>query len=172
MGKLLLLFTVVPFVELYLLMQLAQSIGLVSTIGLVLGTGILGAALARQEGMRVIHSWQMALQKGRVPEEGVVNGLLILVGGVFLITPGVLTDMVGLSLLIPISRRWVSLWITQWVERSIQQGKIEVVSYTDVESYPFGRDIDHGRSNNQEVIDAEGETVEESIDGKAPSSNS
>ncbi len=105
LGKLLLLFTVVPVVELYLLITIGQSLGAGLTIGLVLVTGLLGASLARREGARVLGSWQTAMAKGQMPKEGVVSSLLVLVGGVLLVTPGVVTDVTGLLLLVPWTRR-------------------------------------------------------------------
>ncbi len=83
-GKLLLLFTVVPLVELYLLLVIGSSIGFWPTVAIVLTTGLLGAWLAKSEGLRVYRKWQASLAQGRLPEEGVLGGLLVLVGGVLL----------------------------------------------------------------------------------------
>jgi UPF0716 protein FxsA len=108
LGKLLLLFTVVPVVELYLLIHLGERMGAGATIALVLGTGLAGAWLAKREGARVLRRWQEAMARGEVPQEGVISSLLVLVGGVLLVTPGVLTDVTGLVLLVPWTRRWVA----------------------------------------------------------------
>lgn len=126
MGKLLLLFTIVPLVELYLLLQLADIMGLGSTILLVLVTGILGASLAKAEGLRVLRSWQNSLAKGEVPEEGVIGGLLVLIGGVLLVTPGVLTDFTGLLLLLPTTRKLLIRVVRATVQRGIESGHIHV----------------------------------------------
>ncbi len=116
LGKLLLLFTVVPVAELYLLITLGQRLGAELTIGLVLVTGLLGAWLARREGSRVLGNWQAAMAQGQMPKEGVVSSLLVLVGGVLLITPGVLTDVTGLLLLVPWTRRLAAGFIRKRLE--------------------------------------------------------
>ncbi len=102
--RLLLLFTVVPLVELALLIKVGQHIGAGATIGLVLLTGLGGAALARHEGWRTWIALQRDLAAGRLPGDRIVDALLILVAGILLITPGVLTDVVGLVLLLPLTR--------------------------------------------------------------------
>ncbi len=105
---LLVLFVVVPLVELYLLTLIARATSFWWAVALTLVTGVLGGSLAKREGLRVWRRWQEALSRMQVPEEGVVGGLLVLVGGVLLITPGVLTDLTGLLLLLPQPRRWVA----------------------------------------------------------------
>ncbi|MEQ9325454.1 MAG: FxsA family protein [Polyangiaceae bacterium] len=105
MGKLLLLFVVVPIVEAILLAKIGDAIGWANTILLVIATGVVGAWLFRLEGGRAWRKWQQALSSGKTPEDGVLGGLLLLLGGAFLITPGVVTDVVGLLLLIPPTRR-------------------------------------------------------------------
>ncbi|MCH9686419.1 MAG: FxsA family protein [Deltaproteobacteria bacterium] len=120
LGKLLLLFTVVPVVELYLLITIGQTLGAELTIGLVLVTGLLGASLAKREGGRVLRNWQGAMARGEMPKEGVVSSLLVLVGGVLLVTPGVVTDATGLLLLIPWTRRWVAAFVRKRMEHRIQ----------------------------------------------------
>jgi len=120
MGRwLFLLFTVVPVIELALFIKVGGLMGLPATLLLILLTGLLGAALARQEGLKVFTSWQQALAEGRLPEEGVASSLLVLVGGVLLVTPGMLTDVVGFSLLIAPSRKWIAKRLVTAVEKRI-----------------------------------------------------
>ena len=104
--RLLILFTVVPLIELALLIKLGNLIGLWPTIFIVIATGVLGAALARSQGTRTVGAIRAELAQGRAPTESLLNGLLILVGGVVLLTPGLLTDLLGFSLLIPLTRNW------------------------------------------------------------------
>ncbi|MEM9456057.1 MAG: FxsA family protein [Myxococcota bacterium] len=120
LGKLLLLFTVVPVVELYLLITIGQRLGAEPTIGLVLVTGFLGATLARREGARVLRNWQEAMARGQMPKEGVISSVLVLVGGVLLVTPGVMTDVTGLLLLVPWSRRWIAGVVRSRLEHRLQ----------------------------------------------------
>ena len=105
---LLLLFVLVPLVELYLLTLIARATSFWWAVALTVVTGVAGGSLAKREGLRVWRRWQAALNQMRVPEEGVVDGLLILVGGVLLITPGVLTDITGFVLVLPQTRRLVA----------------------------------------------------------------
>ncbi len=99
--KLLALFTIVPLIELALLIPLGMEIGLWPTIGLVVGTALLGAVLSKLEGGRTLAKIKKELSKGNLPTDSILDGLAILVAAVFLITPGVLTDIVAIALLIP-----------------------------------------------------------------------
>lgn len=107
MLRLLLLFTTVPLVELALLLWIGARIGVLATVGLILLTGVLGAALARHQGLATWDRFQRALAAGRLPARELVEGLLILVAGAVLLTPGVLTDAAGFLLLVPPVRRWI-----------------------------------------------------------------
>lgn len=121
LGKLLLLFTVVPAVELYLLITIGQHLGAGPTIGIVLGTGLVGVWLARREGARVMRQWQESMARGEVPKEGVISSVLVLVGGVLLVTPGVVADVTGLLLLlVPWTRRLAAAVVRRQVERRFQ----------------------------------------------------
>jgi UPF0716 protein FxsA len=159
LGKLFLLFTIVPAVELYLLIQIGDRIGAIATLAMLFGTGILGAALARAEGLRVVRTWQSSLAAGTVPPDGVVSGALVLLGGVLLITPGVLTDVAGLLLLVPAVRRPVAHYVTRRLERAIAAGTIKVVQ-THRGSGPRDPFTTRRRPNAYpDVIDVEGEPV-------------
>jgi UPF0716 protein FxsA len=127
LGRLFLLFTLVPLVELYLLVNLGGLIGVWPTIAMVAVTGLVGAALAKREGRRALASYQEALANGQLPEEGIVSGLLILAGGVMLITPGVLTDVFGLAMMIPPIRRSVAKLVKDRLQKRISTGEISVM---------------------------------------------
>ena len=105
MLKLLFLFTVVPTLELYLLLEIADRIGGIETIYLVILTGIVGAHLAKREGLGVLRQIQEDSANGVPPANKLVEGLMVLVGGILLITPGVMTDIFGLSLIFPLTRK-------------------------------------------------------------------
>lgn len=102
--RLLALLTVVPLVELALLVWIGNRLGLGATIGLVLVTGVLGAWLARQQGLAVVGRIQSQLAAGQVPGAALVDGLLVLLAGAVLLTPGLLTDAFGFLLLAPPAR--------------------------------------------------------------------
>ena len=125
LSRLILLFVAVPLVELAILLQVAQVIGLVPTIALVVTTGVAGAALARHQGLRAFLAVQQELASGRLPGRSLLDGLSILVGGAFLLTPGILTDIAGFSLLVPLSRRWLQGVVKRRLERRIREGAVE-----------------------------------------------
>ncbi len=104
---LLLLFITVPLVELLLFIQLADVLSLPVTLAIILITGALGAYLARQQGGRALRNFQQALGSGKLPHVEATDGLLILIAGVVLLTPGFLTDAVGFALMLPAVRAGV-----------------------------------------------------------------
>lgn len=101
------LFTLIPLLELYVLIELSRLISLSATIALVILTGALGAVLARREGLRAWRRLQDSLARHESPADELINGLLILVAGAVLITPGLITDLTGFALLVPPVRRYV-----------------------------------------------------------------
>jgi len=103
--RLLLLFTVTPAVELYLLIRLGEALGAAETVLLIVITGIVGATLAKREGFAVLAQINQEAQAGFPTGDRVVEGLMVLVGGLLLLTPGVLTDLFGFSLILPPTRR-------------------------------------------------------------------
>lgn len=138
LGRLALLFVVVPIIELMLLIELGQYIGLLPTLGLVMLTGVTGAWLARAEGMRVFFKFQRELASGRLPGQALLDGISVLIGGAFLLTPGVITDFVGFSLLLPFSRRWIQRRVRASLERQIDSGQVRVVTMGGFGASGFG----------------------------------
>ena len=128
LGRLALLFVVVPHLELVLLIQLGQIVGLLPTLALVVFTGVTGAWLARAEGLRVFLQFQRELASGKLPGRALMDGISVLVGGAFLLTPGVLTDVAGFSLLLPTTRRWIQRRVRKRLERQIADGTVRVVT--------------------------------------------
>ena len=112
--RLLLLFTLVPLAELALLIQIGRATNLWFTIGLVLLTGLIGASLARRQGLETWRNIREQLARGEMPTGSLLEGLLILIAGVLLITPGVLTDCVGFSLLVPKVRERLKGRLLAW----------------------------------------------------------
>lgn len=127
MGRLLLLvFVVVPAIELILLIEIGQRVGTINTLALIVATGVVGAALARQQGISTFARLRQDLGEGRSPAVPIIDGVLILVAAAFLVTPGVLTDVVGFLLLIPMSRRLIRRNLKRRFERAIQTGAVGV----------------------------------------------
>ena len=129
LGRLFLLaFVVVPLVELALLVQVGRWVGLWPTIGLVLLTGIVGGALARAQGLRTLARIQAEMAQGRMPGRALLDGAAILGGGALLLTPGVLTDVVGFALLVPFARKLLYGVLLHRITRAVSQGRIRVWS--------------------------------------------
>ncbi len=117
--RLLLLFTVVPALELILLIQLGRHVGFWPTAALVLGTGIVGAWLARREGVKVLRAVNTEMAEGRMPTDHLLDGLLILIAGAVLLTPGLLTDAAGFVLLVPPGRRLIRAAVSKAISSRI-----------------------------------------------------
>ena len=124
--RLFLLFTCIPLVELYLLLQIGSVIGAVNTFLLVIITGVLGAYLAQQEGIRTLERIRTLMARGEMPGEPLIDALLILVAGFVLITPGILTDLLGFLMLIPATRAPIRRWIKGQMERKFSAGNAAV----------------------------------------------
>ena len=120
--RLLTLFILLPLAELALLIQVGRWIGLFWTLGLVVATGFLGAALARRQGLRTWIAIQTNLRQGLVPAGALVDGLLILIGGIVLLTPGILTDLAGFALLFPTTRESLKRRLRRRFERAVERG--------------------------------------------------
>lgn len=99
-----LLFIIIPIIEISVLMQVGAVLGLWPTIAVVIFTAWLGAKYVRQQGLSTLNSVQTKMAQGQMPSDEIVTGLMLLVAGVFLVTPGFVTDIFGLSLLIPAVR--------------------------------------------------------------------
>ena len=128
MARLALLFILVPAGELALLIEVGGRIGVVPTVAVIVATGILGAALARAQGLSVLLAVQRDLAEGRLPTVSLVDGAIVLVSGALLLTPGFLTDVVGFLGLVPAVRAGLRRWLWRRFERAIEQGQIHVTS--------------------------------------------
>lgn len=124
MAKLILLFTIVPLIELYLLFRVAEYIGGGATVLIVALTGFLGVILAKSQGLKVLKDSLLALSSGQMPAHNLLDGLFILLGGAFLLTPGLLTDALGFTLLFPITRKKYKEYAIKKLHRMIQSGNI------------------------------------------------
>ena len=109
--KLFLSFTIIPIIEIYILINIGSILGAFVSISLVVLTGILGAYLARIQGLNTILRIQESLSEGRIPSGELLDAVLILVAGVLLLTPGFLTDSIGFILLFQTSRNLIKFWL-------------------------------------------------------------
>ncbi len=126
MVKLLLLFILVPAVELILLIELGGVIGTLATIALIVITGALGATLARRQGLGVLRQMQDELTQGRLPAGSLMDGAIILFAATLLMTPGFLTDTVGFLCLVPTFRTVFKRFLWKRLEKVIREGRAGV----------------------------------------------
>lgn len=124
MFRLIMLFTILPFVELYLLIRLGQYIGAGYTILIVLITGIAGAYLAKSQGMSVLRRIQSEMHEGKLPGNHIIDGLCILIGGVMLLAPGLITDTIGFLLVVPGTRFLIREWLKNRLIGMIKKGQV------------------------------------------------
>ena len=129
LWKLFLDFTIIPVSEIYILIAIGGQIGILPSIGLVILTGIVGASLARSQGLQTLGRIRDSFQQGVVPGEELLNALLIAIAGIVLLTPGFLTDAVGLFLLIPTTQALCREWLKRrmeliYAQRNVDNGPI------------------------------------------------
>ena len=117
--SLFLLFTLIPVIELALLIKVGMVIGALYAITIVIGTAVLGAFMVRKEGIGVIYRFQKNMQGGVFPAEELIDGAMVLIAGALLLTPGFVTDIIGFLLVIPISRRWIKILVRRYIKKKI-----------------------------------------------------
>ena len=130
MARLLLLFILVPVLELALLIEIGRRVGLLPTLALIVVTGIAGAALARQQGLGILERLRSELGRGTVPTDALVDGALVLAAAAVLLTPGVLTDIAGFLCLIPGSRRIIRGWLKRWLGALARRGSLRFTTFS------------------------------------------
>ena len=119
MLRLFLLFTLLPALELYLLLQIGAVVGPMNTVLIILITGMVGAWLAKREGLAVVTQLAREVEKGMPPATRVVEGFLVLAGGLLLVTPGVVTDIAGFSLIVPLTRQALAPLVLDAVKQRV-----------------------------------------------------
>jgi len=149
-----LLFTLMPLLELWLLFQLSGQFGFWTTIVVVLLTGMVGAALAKWQGWQTMSRIQTELRAGKMPAQAMGDGVLILVAGVLLITPGVITDVVGLSLLLPPVRMGVRKGFQLWLAKHMKIETSATWQAYQQGGAPTDSDVTQGRVVEGRVVDA------------------
>ena len=123
LGYLILLFTIIPILELAVLIRVGTCIGAGNTILIVILTGVTGAYLARSQGILTLIKIQEDLNRGIMPGDKIVDGLMILCGGVMLLTPGLITDLIGFMALIPATRYLIKQWLKNKFKNMIDRKK-------------------------------------------------
>ena len=114
--KLFLAFTIIPIIEIYLLIEIGSIFGALTAVILVILTGFLGAFLARMQGLQTLYRIQESLSEGRMPSGELLDALLIVIAGLVLLTPGFLTDSAGFLLLLTTIRKYIISWLQRQIE--------------------------------------------------------
>lgn len=122
--RLFLIFSVVPIIEIWLLIKVGRVIGALPTVCLLLVISLVGAWLAKSQGLRTVAAIRDELAAGRLPAAGLLDGAMILAGGILLLTPGFFTDFLGLFFLFPLSRTLLKKWLGRVLERGLSKGTI------------------------------------------------
>lgn len=152
------LFVVMPIAEIAVLIKVGGAIGGLTTIGIVILTAIIGTAMLRQQGMATLNKAQLRMQNGEMPAQQMLEGLLLLIGGVLLLTPGFITDFFGFCTLIPISRQFLAAKLSAGVLSNMNVfvggSQVNTHSGTHTSSHtpggvPGGQNGAHGRANQQ-----------------------
>ncbi len=123
---LIVLFIGLPIIELALLFELHSAVGFMPTVLLVFITGIMGATLVRRQGLSILMTIQKEMAIGNIPAPQMMDGVMILLAGATLITPGLITDAIGFLLLIPFIREKIRLLLKTIIERKIRNGYVQV----------------------------------------------
>ena len=125
--KLFLAFTLIPFAELYLLIKIGYYLGAFNTILVVIVTGIVGAYLAKLQGIKTMMRVRESLNRGELPAEEMLDALLIFVAGMVLITPGFITDLAGIVILVPKTRFWFKHWLRKKFDQWISENRANII---------------------------------------------
>src|SRR6056297_88289 len=162
--KLLMIFILVPLIELYFLLEISQFIGVFTTVMVIVFTGAAGVSIAKRQGYQVVNNIRSTLNSGKMPTDDLISALLILIGGVTLLTPGFLTDITGFLLILPGSRDLIGAVVKKYFLKYVKENKVEV---------HYGNQFNQRRDNSQykstnsdesyqdDFIDVEAEKVEE-----------
>ena len=122
--KLFLAFTIIPFVELYLLIKIGGYLGAFTTILVVVLTGFWGAYLAKLQGIKTMTRIKRIVNQGGLPAKEMIDAMLIFIAGAVLLTPGFLTDIAGIIILIPTTRLYIKRWLRYKLEKWVRQNRV------------------------------------------------
>lgn len=150
-GKMLLVFTLIPFIELSLLFKIAEVTSGLTTLAIIILTGVVGAYFAKQQGMIVIQNIQRETQNGAIPGNELMHGLCVLIGGLLLLTPGILTDVFGFSLIIPLTRTLYIATGTEMFKKKVNNGSVQFYSNVGGQANADPHANTHGRHEEPQV---------------------
>ena len=153
--RLMLLLTVIPLIEVYFLLRLGETIGGANTFAVVILTGILGAWLLRHQGASIMADLQKQAAQNQLPADAATKGLFVFIGGVLLLTPGVLTDLLGFSFIIPQTQKlWRKMFMDNW-QKGVRSGNIKFYSNMNFGQGPQSPFETERKPRFDDVIDVE-----------------
>ena len=129
MFHLFLLFAIIPMIELALLIKVGSYFGLFNTIAIVILTAVIGAYMVKMEGLGVMYRIQKSMQEGIFPEDELINGMMILVAGGLLLTPGFFTDVIGFLMVFPFTRNNIREFAMKYIKSKMPPGDIEITDF-------------------------------------------
>jgi len=124
LARLFVVFAVVPVLELYVLIKVGKLIGAWETVAILLAVSFAGAWLVRHQGFAILSRIQGELAAGRIPAAEMLDGFLVLVGGILLLTPGFITDFLGIIFLVPGGRFFLKQFLRRWLEQRLARGSV------------------------------------------------
>jgi UPF0716 protein FxsA len=124
--KLMLLFTLIPVLEIYVILRVGHYLGAGPTVALIILTGIAGAYLARTQGFDIVRRIQYQTSRGQLPAESLLDAAMVLAGGLLLLTPGFCTDIFGFTLLVPTTRTGLKRIMRHWLQKQIDRGNVKI----------------------------------------------
>ena len=130
-SKLLAIFIIVPLLELYVILEVGTFLGALTTVALVILTAVTGAFFTKLEGLRTLRRMQQQNNIGQMPAEELVDSVLICIAGVLLLTPGFLTDFIGVCVLVPATRLLFKRWLRAKFEQYLVQKTSKSVEFED-----------------------------------------
>ena len=116
------LMIIIPLIELLIIIWASSYTGVLAMIGLIILTGAIGATLARRQGIRTLRQAQISMQNGQIPGDPIIDGICILIGGLSLLMPGFISDIIGFFLLIPFTREIFKNWLKAIFQNMINRG--------------------------------------------------
>ena len=159
MGKLFLLFAILPIIEIAVLVNVGEQIGGWNTVAIVIATAFLGAHLVRQQGLHTLLNAQQKMHTGMLPGQELAEGLLLVIAGILLVTPGFITDILGLLLCLPVSRPAIARAL-------LKQLSVRVVNtHSQHSHFHYQQDFSRRDASDGDIIEGEYESKDDDKQG-------
>ncbi|MBD65863.1 MAG: membrane protein FxsA [Halobacteriovoraceae bacterium] len=138
MPLLIVLFTLIPALELYLLFKIGAQIGGFNTILIIILTGVIGASLSKSQGLAILAKIQNEFAGGKMPGNQIIQGLMVFAGGLLLLTPGFMTDIIGFSFVLPGTRHLLMHGVRKLVIKGLKNGNIHFQTFGQGQYHSYG----------------------------------